>query len=77
MKFVFSLLFAVVTYPVGVAAEQDPCRYLVAAGSCQPLQPLLVERIQQSSLLNQVFSDSEQYQLQILYTRIIRMSLRA
>lgn len=70
MKFVFSLLFAVVTYPVGVAAEQDPCRYLVAAGSCQPLQPLLVERIQQSSLLNQVFSDSEQYQLQILYTRI-------
>jgi hypothetical protein len=70
MKFVFSLLFAVITYPVGVAAEQDPCRYLVAASSCQSLQPLLVERIQQSSLLNQVFSDSEQYQLQILYTRI-------
>lgn len=70
MKFVLSLLFAVATYPATGLADRDPCRHLVAVSSCQGLESLLIEEIQQSPLLKQVFDESEQYQLQILYTRI-------
>lgn len=70
MKWCFSLVLTVLTFQSPAISLQNPCHQLVAASSCQPLQPLLADQIKQSSLLEKVFNDDDTYQLQILYTRI-------